>query len=544
MSGPKRAGKVYRLYWILDLTTDSSRCYVSLLFKDTQTQEVLIDTVPPELLSYCTVGSYFLNGKKVDRLRHPDGHRLEFTIDSAAGNLLIETSGAFSDAEYNLTFNEESIKYSDICKKQFCFVQQVGDTKIVIPSFAIASAYYFKSSSLRHAILSRNLESLFYNCNKEDGTRHAVIEMKPFGNLGDAKAIARFKLDDVASRNMKVCMNHLYANKNAPYKRLKFSFPVEQLLTIKARGYLTKGASGNKTFIVYQILREDSCFPFDSLEIIYEKEEPKEIDDGESVKFPVTKTKHTGHLSDSLPSGGLVRHLLESSDKVENPNEKKIGEIRTAVPKPPEEKTSQIVYDERETDISLQPGTLDDGETSRGSVKEENEHKPKQASSLANFKPMVDSLSSFSETMTLNKVKVLIQVTGYKYTEQFVWKRKQSKVHLTMKESYDNTPQNRRNCAYVSFMCHDRYVWLVEIDQVGLPGNGCSTMVLISKKEISKDSAESVVKDFVQAVTHEKIRTRLGSSDIIFETKNHPEDYEDTTTRDWRNSLLRKVLKN
>lgn len=542
MSGPKRAGKIYRLYWVLDLTTDSSRCYVSLLFKNTQTQEVLIDTIPPELLSYCTVGSYFLNGKKIDRLRHPDGRRLEFTIDSAAGNHLIETSEAFSDVEYNLTCNEESLKYSDICKKQFCFVQQVGDTKIVVPSFAIASAYYFKSSSLRHAILSRNLGSLFYNCNIEGGTKHAVIEMKPFGNLGDAKSIARFKLDAVANKNMKVCMNHLYANKNAPYKRLKFNFPVEQLLTIKARGYLTKDASEKKTFIVYQILREDSRFPFDSLEIIYEKEETKE-NDGKSVEFPVTKTKHNGHLSDSLPSDGLVRHLLKSSDKVENPNEKEIEEKRTAVPKPPEEKTSQIVNDERETDISLQPGTLDDGETSRGSVKEEDEHKPKQVSSLANFKPMVDSLSSFSETMTLNKVKVLIQVTGYKYTEQFVWKRKQSKAHLTLKESYDNSPQNRRNCAYVSFMCHDRYVWLVEIDQVGLPGNGCSTMVLISRNVISKDSAESVVKDFVQAVTHEKIRKGLSSSNIIFETKNHPEDYEDTTTRDWRNSLLRKVLK-
>jgi len=83
----------------------------------------------------------------------------------------------------------------------------------------------------------------------------------------------------------------------------------------------------------------------------------------------------------------------------------------------------------------------------------------------------------------------------------------------------------------------------VEIDQVGLPGKGCSTMVLISKKDISKDSAKSVVKDFVQAVPHEKIRARLGSSDIIFKTKNHPEDYKADTTQDWRNSLLMKVLK-
>lgn len=46
-------------------------------------------------------------------------------------------------------------------------------------------------------------------------------------------------------------------------------------------------------------------------------------------------------------------------------------------------------------------------------------------------------------------------------------------------------------------------------------------------QEISKDSAESVVKDFVQAVIHKKIKKRLGSSDIIFE---HP-------------SIIRKIMK-
>lgn len=540
MNSPKAKGQVFRLHWVLDLVSDSSRCYISLLFKNLQTGYVLIDTIPPELLSYCTVGTYFLNGKKFNP-RHPDGMRREFTINSTSNNQLIDAGEAFSDAEYNLSLNEKLAAYSIVSKKQSCFVQQVGDTKIIIPSFVIASAYYFKSSSLRHAILSRRLDSLFRICDIDRTTRHARIELKTEGNLSDAKTIARFKHDDFANKRLNQCINHLYAIRYNQYKRLKFDIPFEQELSIKARGVERDNPAGGKTFIAYQILREDSRFPFNSLDVIYEKHEEEILEDVK--KFPATRTKHNGRKSERSPSENLVRHLLASSDKIDNENEKKIRETKIAVKIPPAEKTLQIVHDERQTELSFQPGSMNDQEVSPGDLREKDDaEKTRHASSLNQFRTMADPLDNHIFTIKSDKEKISVQVTNYNYSEDLVCKREQGEKHLTLKESYDHTPFNRRRCAYVFFRFHGRHVCLVEIDQEGLPSSGCSTMVLISAEGFDKEIAESVVKGFVENKTIAARAKVLARKGIILKTKNHPPAFDEETLDGWRTLLLQKVL--
>jgi hypothetical protein len=555
MRKAKSAGLVFKLHWVLDLVSNSSYCNVNLLFKNIKNNSILIDTIQPELLSYCTVGSCFIDGKKLDRV--PYGEEFEFTIDSASNNRIDETRHEISDAEYNLSLNEKYATYSEISKKQYCFIQQSGNIKIIIPCFVIASAYYFKSTSLRNAILSRRLDSLFHNISFDPVSRHASIYLKSEGNQGDAIAIARLKLDIFANQRLNLCVNHFYANKNNPYKRLKFDFPVEQELSIKARGHFS---ADRKTFIVFQILRDDSRYPFDSLEVIYEKEEDRS---GETTEFSATKTKHSGEISDRLPSDANVRHLLEKSEKIENPNEDKIEVKKTVIPKPPAEKAPETVYDENQTDLSLQPGSLNDGEVSRGTVKEKEEEedkdkdkKVKQVLPLDVFKKMVDPLNNLFFNLTTGKIEdessrsklringpgeIKVQVTDYCYSEDLVWKHK-SKTKLSLKESYDHTIANRRRCAYVFFTFHGRHVFLVEIDQQGLPGNGCSTMVLISKNIINKASAESAVEEFVKKVLLTEREMNFASKGIILKTKNHPEEFNDNSLMVWRARLLRKVL--
>jgi transcriptional regulator CtsR len=82
----------------------------------------------------------------------------------------------------------------------------------------------------------------------------------------------------------------------------------------------------------------------------------------------------------------------------------------------------------------------------------------------------------------------------------------------------------------------------VEIDQQGLPGNGCSTMVLISKNIINKASAESAVEEFVKKVLLTEREMNFASKGIILKTKNHPEEFNDNSLMVWRARLLRKVL--
>lgn len=151
MSGPSEKGRVFRLLWVMDLVSDYSKCFVTLIFQHTNSNYFLTDTIPPELLSYCTVGSYFSEGRKWKN-RRPDGDALAFTINSDEHNSIVYASDAFSDNEYDLSLDEKLPVYSEVLKKQLCLVQQVNDIKIFLKIIPIKNSYIIWRK--RHAKVS------------------------------------------------------------------------------------------------------------------------------------------------------------------------------------------------------------------------------------------------------------------------------------------------------------------------------------------------------------------------------------------------------
>jgi hypothetical protein len=119
MNLPTEKGRLFRLHWILDLVSDSHRSLINLVFQNTTTKFILVDTVPPELLSYCTIGSFFVKGK---RLQAFNGVEHTFTISSTDTNNFIEARDAFTDADFDLSLAGNSKLYADICRNQLCFV--------------------------------------------------------------------------------------------------------------------------------------------------------------------------------------------------------------------------------------------------------------------------------------------------------------------------------------------------------------------------------------------------------------------------------------
>lgn len=543
MNKPPERSRSFRVRWVLDLVSDSNKSYINLVFKNTTTNFILVDSIPPELLSYCTIGSHFASGKLMSRHY---GSKHTFTIKSTANNKFVEASKAFTDQELDLSLNGHNQFYSNICRQQLCFVQQDGPVKIVIPCFVIAATYYFKSTSLREAILSRRLDSLFHSCTIDNTTQHATIHLKPGGNIGDAYDIARMKLSPFANQRLNICKNHLKTNQSSTYQRLKVDFPVEQELTITAGGRMVDHNDGSKTFIVFNIMSEDSQYPFKSIDIYYEKGESElSSKTGGEGTFPMPRKGNTRSMTVKQPAQGYVRHLLESSKPAENPHRKSIKEKRfpNKKPKLDEQKILGVIFDDEKKDLSTQPPAAGDQSASKAEVreKEDSEKKPKAESQIDTFIQMVEQLQWETHIIEVAGKAVEVKIESFEKSESLVPRRTKGGKYVTLRESYDNTATNLRRCVYVAFTCMGYYVCLVEIDQTKAKNIGCSTRVLVSEGKIDRSLEKACVQDYVDEKLLADRKKLLADVGVLLRTLNHPPDATDEETKLWRDRLVKRI---
>jgi hypothetical protein len=542
----------YKLIWPLDLVSDSSGSYINLVFQNINSKYFLIDTIPPELLSYCISAQLFSEGKKRElsfdlRERYP----LTFTIRSTDTNTFTEAHNAFSNDDYDLSLNEKIQVYARVCQNQLCFVQHVNNIKIVIPCFVIAATYYFMSTSLREAVLSRNLSSLYHDYFFDEQNRHMKIYLKSKGNVGDAKYIARFVLDQFAKVRFNQCKDHHFADTSNKYRRLKADFPVAQELTIKARGILKRNEDGSQTYIVLNIVSEDSTYPFDSIDIYYDKEENLEEVTVNSESIPKPAMKHNKRMNNKPSSSGIVQSFLSKCDPIVNNNAAAIIEKKIQLKKKSSEndKFLKTIFDKQRAELSAQPPIPTDDLTKKGNIQEadSSDKTPAFELPLETFITMVTALKNTTNTLTLpegNTIPITIGNLNFSKTLPVPRKRGNGK-YLTRKESYNHTVETRRQYASVTFTCNEWHVCLVEIDQTGISHDDCSTRMLISKSVIDDKIAELCVENYVNGEFLSSLKVYLNKNyGIILKTKNHPHNDDEDTQKDWRERLLEIIFGN
>ncbi|WP_026841212.1 hypothetical protein [Citrifermentans bremense] len=538
MREPGEKGRTFRLRWILDLVSDSSRCYVNLLFENVSSGFTIVDSIPPELLSYFTVGSLCTEGRMLER--SPGGTPLPISITSGENNIFQEAQYAISDEDFDLSLGGST--YSDISRKQLCFVQEVAGMKVVIPSFVIAGRYYFMSTSLREVILSRHLDSLYHSCSLDETRRHATIHLKRAGNQGDAKAIARFALDPFAKARLDLCKNVHYGYRRRGFQRMKVDFPVKQELTLRCCGELLDRGESGKTFLVLHIAGDNSQFPFDSLDVLYQPQDS--MSDTQSQQdagaFPVSAAKHTGNMVLGAPSRGQVRHFLESTPPLENENENLIRVTKIPVDSAvSSESNSHLHFEKERVDLSAQMADGYDQLVSKVEIREKTEEALKSDFTLEMFVQMVTHLRDDPVSVRSPNGEQVVTIGDFELVQSVAPGSK-----LTLKESYDRSAENRRRYATVRFTCERLFVCLVEIDQRQIPGGGCSTRVMVSRKAIGEGFANICIDDYLEGNLLASTIERLKDEGIALLTKKHPKP-DDLGAQDlWRAKLIEKILQN
>lgn len=535
MRDPIHRDRVFRLVWIADLDLTSFHCYISVLFKNIKTNFYIEDVIPPELLHYCSVGSYFQNGKKIKDLI--DGTTTQFEILTGTNTKLVEANEAFTDTEYDLSYENPKAKsrfienYAFRSKRQYCLVFDTGDMTVIIPCAVIAGSYYLRSTSLREAIFSMKLERLYEAFRFDSDSKSAMILMRQRASDVDAKHIARFLASQYAMKQVDAIRNRISTKGNED--RIIADFPVEQKLTIKARGRLTTSAEGRKTFIVFEILKENSAYPFKTLEIARWEKQRSSQDTG-SKPFPVPNSKPSEQLTPKKPARKYMSRTVQGDIEIENPNDEGIKQVKISL-QPEVDDASNVPEFERseeEVDLSPQPETSGDDRVARGNVKqkEENEEKkPDYQMSLEEFEQMVRPLENEDG------------VTSFTMRRQLIWIRSRIGFCLSLRESYDRTKTNRRQTAIITFQIRGRNVCICEVDQTKIPGSGCSTYILTSDKAIDDEAVETLMSGYVTSQPLGSTSAELLQNGVKLETKYHPKSSGEDDQMAWRKRVMRML---
>lgn len=535
------ADETFKLLWAQDLIKGfgnvTNISTIDLIFQSETTRRYLVDAIPLELLSVYTIGSFFRAGEKISAL--PVGVTQEIQITSTAHNRIVEAKDAFTDLEYGLNypFEHASVflrKQEFLSKRQKCVVFFQGGQKIIFPCSVLAGFYYFTSSSMRRQLFAQHLKGLYEKADIDKSSKHATIIMKPGSSNEDAENIARFALDPFATKRWDLVMNSIRAEKGQ-YYRLTVDFPVEQVLNISARGHLSPD---KKVFIVFEILQENSEFPFETIEVQRRKHDNSKSSQAISAEDPDVNNQ----LTSKSPSEKYIHSILANRVRSSNPNLANISRKETSIDANPSNKghytTSSKVDDI--VSLSVQPPTETNEKVAvakvvRKKTKNKNKDEEKGKKEQGHMMPLQDYLEM------AKKLEKLPGIYHFDITESTVFQKKRigrAESETSNKERYPEGGD--RNCAYISLRHKRKHICLVEIDQKNLL-NRCSTFVLIGGSSEVKKEAEKIPQWFVENVKHEKMAKNLRKKYIELEGIKHPSGNLTTDHDNWCTRLLSKI---
>lgn len=162
-------------------------------------------------------------------------------------------------------------KYLQEAKEIRCFVFEQEDYNIIIPHYAIAVYYYYRTTVMREAILNCNLESLYIAAHN-DGY-DAFIVIPKYVTQAEAPFICRFATVEDSFKKFeetgKFILNYIHyiKNKSGQYPKnapIKAKFPIEDVFSIdaKAHEFMHKG---KRSYFVHELMNDDSYIGFKTL---------------------------------------------------------------------------------------------------------------------------------------------------------------------------------------------------------------------------------------------------------------------------------------
>lgn len=536
-----RENSVYEVLCYLDLELPHANTEINVLLRNVKTGEYIKDSIAPEYMKFCSVGSYFKGGKKM-LSRQGSGTVRNIEIDVPETGTFRSFSSAMKCTDYPKNFLQKpgSIlrDYSRQCLSQQCMVFTQGSDTIIIPCAVIAATFYLTSHSMRVQLFAQNLEGLYEAVHFDQSSKTALIILHRNARTKDAKRIARFHISTHAKKCwdsiMNVARGRVIVHDKITYYPLVAKIPVIQSgLKMEVRCQELPNADGGTTILVHEILREHTSVPFYKL-YCARRGNAELTQDATTITAKAAKS--SGKLTNKSPSKAYKGHWVHQFSIPSNPLWEQVEFEEIILPSLQEYSDFKTGTEQTEETVDLSAQTAKGRDSGQKVAKADLQPSeiPKapsvQRMALTEFREMVSGFECMEGVSNLYTSEDLeVPLKSDEYRERY-----------TLRESYDGKPWQRRHYTYVTFEHNGKYFCLVEIDQTGI-STRVGTYVMVSRNGLGKTEAQKTAHNFVLALKAENMMTYWKNNGVLFLTKSHPPKLMREAWESWRIKVLNMV---
>lgn len=439
-------------------------------------------------------------------------------------------------------------KYLFQAKKTLCFEIDGENEKIIVPHYAVAIYYYYRTTVMREAALRCKLEDL-YIAVSNNGI-NASITIPKYVTKAEAPFVCRFailkyateKFDDIGKYiNTYVGYIQNRTSKLPEDMPIKAKLPINGNFSLKTRAQ-EFWSNGKRVIYVHEILDDNSDIGFEKLQVLRESN-ISSIDLDELENLPTVKKEIPGVTTEVLKVEGASkkkqhrtvsskRKSCSSLDNIEITEDTIASEDIPQVLKIYQEEMANEVVDQSLTESSKNI------EKKIRKTRISNEYEKKEREK----KEYTHNFDEFSQYMiflaTQKSIKNLI-VHGNQKIQQV--------IDSTTDRAYARCSIAGRERQYITatFQYGSVYVGLLELENAS--GSASSTWVISSRQPIN----QMVFDKFLQHYVDEQMNINdikdlyRENSELKFATKNHErnEVLKKEDLARWMVGVLGKLVK-
>ncbi len=289
--------------------------------------------IPPELFhKKYKIGAKFLNGVQIGY-----DNRISVSSFEINNSLFLNTftmKDIINPEDHQII---QEVQKNEYFLNQKCFFIQYNEYDLIIPHYAIANHFHFKSASLRNAILGDTFTYLYYkNTFKRDmrNPNKVYIKIKRQTNICDIATICNFENNTIFSDSFK---KYIHQRTKCTSKfglhQIEATFPFDKTLNIKTLCRQINNL-GKCKILVLGIYQDDYVYDFN--EVDYTSDESNGIQNLNITPSVFTKEKpqiNKNKIQNKTPS---AKYIINNEVFFENDfcdiNEIRLNPIYIGVP--------------------------------------------------------------------------------------------------------------------------------------------------------------------------------------------------------------------
>ncbi|WP_457746319.1 hypothetical protein [Sulfurimonas sp.] len=439
-------------------------------------------------------------------------------------------------------------KYLEEAKKIRCFIFEQEDYNIIIPHYAIAIYYYYRTTAMREAILNCNLENLYIAAHN-DGYDASIVIPK-YVTKAEAPFICRFATVENAHKKFEetgqFILNYIHyiKNKSGQYPEntpIKAKFPMEDvfLIDVKVHEFREKG---KRSYFVHELVNDDSYIGFKTLQVLREHKQSS-IDIDSLDKLPTVPRDIPGKTTEVLKIEGASKRKQHTTVRTKRRQCNSLAGVSISEDTVTLEGIDTLlkVYKEEASDEVTDQSLTESSKNTEKKIRKtriSSEYEKKQKEK----KEYTHNFDEFHQYINYLKQQPAIKnltVSPNQNMEQVI------DIYTDKEHHKCNIEGRPRQYNTATFQYKKIYVGLLELENK--PGTATSTWVISSVKSVNQSVFDKFLYHFVDEdkKINDMKEEYKNNMQMQFSTKNHEraESLNEEDLAKWMVGVLGKLIK-